>query len=278
MDKKEFDNFFEPYSKNVDSANTLAFWRLSDDLIMSIIKKYVPTDLSSCSTILDAGGGTGRWICDLSKVYKSNFILFDLSKDMLSVATRNISTAGIKDRVSIIQGDLVDMNAVKTESVDYIVSIYSPMSFIYEKDKAVKEMYRVLKKGGRLLVMGHSYYNAMASKINNYIAQPKELISIRRDSMVKWGDNVPKLNIFSKESMEKLLNDCGFKILATHGVPVFVQPGPEDWDSKNEKTSRISVALQDGSFYKQVFELEMEYSAEPTVANRGMNIFTIVEK
>lgn len=278
MNKNEFKNFFEPYSKNVDNANSLAFWRLSDDLIMSIIKNYIPVNNSSAFSILDAGGGTGRWICELGKLYDSKFILYDLSKDMLNVASENISKAGIVDRVKIIQGDLINMEAIETESIDYIVSIYSPISFIYEKDKAVNEMYRILKKGGRLLIMGHGYYNALASKINNYIANADELKLMESESMVKWGEGIPKLNIFSKETMEQMLSNGGFKIITTHGVPVFVQPGPEDWDSKNEKKSRISTALQDEAFYKQVYELEMEYSNKSSVSNRGMNIFTVVEK
>lgn len=278
MDKKEFDNFFKSYSKNVDSANRHGFWKLSDALIIQIIKKNIPLKINRSSTILDAGGGTGRWVCDLSKIYKSKFIVFDLSKDMLKKAKKNIRDAHIESRVKLIKGDLRNMEDIKSETVDYIISIYSPISFIYEKRDAFREMFRVLKKNGLLIIMGHGFFNAVHSKINNYFSSVEELKILEKEQMVKWGEHVPKLNVFSKEIIENDLKSAGFSIKKIYGIPIFVQPGPEDFDPKNIKKSRISAALEDKSFFKKVFKLEMKYNSSPTVVNRGMNIFAVAWK
>jgi len=64
----------------------------------------------------------------------------------------------------------------------------------------------------------------------------------------------------------------------TYGVPVLVQPGPEDFDPENIKKSRISNALEKEIFFKKVFELEMKYNNHPTVVNRGMNMFAVAIK
>lgn len=278
MNPQDFKNFFEPYSKNVDQANSLAFWKLSDEIITKILQEYIPVASSKGITILDAGGGTGRWICDLSKIYESDFILYDLSEDMLKVASKNIDHADIAERVKVVQGDIINMEAVPDESIDVIISIYSPISFVYDKKKAIEELYRVIKKGGIVLIMGHGYHNALASKINNFLAPALELAQQEKNYMVKWGDHVPPLNLFSKESMEALLTEVGFQPIATYGVPVFVQPGPEDFDSSNVEKSRISKALEEKGFYDEVLALEMKYNSEPSVANRGMNIFAVVRK
>lgn len=275
MNKKDFDNFFKDYSKNVDSANKHGFWRLSDALITQIIKDNIPNNIDQNSVILDAGGGTGRWACDLSKIYKSTFIVYDLSRDMLKKAKENIRTAGIESRTKIIEGDLKNMEKVKSSSVDYIISIYSPISFIYDKEKAFSEMFRVLKKRGKIIIMGHGFYNAIASKINNYCAEAKELEALNNDKIIKWGEYVPRLNVFSKEILENDLKQAGFSLVKTYGVPVFVQPGSEDFDPDNIKKSKISVALEKEDFFKKVFELEMKYNNQPTIANRGMNIFAV---
>ena len=184
MDKIAFDNFFKPYAKNVDQAENILFWQLSDDIIFEIIKKSLPDNLSEADVILDAGGGTGRWVIKLSKVFSSRFILYDLSEDMLNQAKENIGSAGLNDRVKIINGDLAAMDRVADESVSHAVSIYSPISFIQEKGKAAAELYRVLKPGGRLLMMGHGYYNAIASKINNYRASAEELRRLESEHAV----------------------------------------------------------------------------------------------
>ena len=83
MLQTEFDNFFQPYSQNVDRAADVGFWKLSDAIVLSIIKKEIGSKISAKSTILDAGGGTGRWISSLSDIYPADFVLYDLSKDML---------------------------------------------------------------------------------------------------------------------------------------------------------------------------------------------------
>lgn len=278
MDKKAFKDFFEPYSKNVDSADSLHFWKLSDALVMEIIKRNIPTDLAKNEIIMDAGGGTGRWVVKLSKEYKSDFVIYDLSEDMLAQAEKNLERAGINNRVRLVHGDLCNMEEVADNSIDHIVSIYSPVSFVYENDKAAKELYRILKPGGRIIIMGHSYYNALASKINNYTAPADELQKLNDNQRVAWAPHVPELVTYSKETMERLLESAGFSIITTYGVPVFVQPGPEDFDPENKQRSRISNALSEQTFFDKVFEIEMQHNSKPEVANRGMNIFTVAEK
>lgn len=278
MDKKIFKDFFEPYSKNVGGADSLHFWKLSDALVMEIIKRNIHTDLENDKTIMDAGGGTGRWAVKLSKEYKCNFVIYDLSEDMLAQAEKNLTEAAIGDRVNLVHGDLCDMRQIGDNSVDHIVSIYSPISFVYENDKAAKELFRVLKPGGRIIIMGHGYYNALASKINNYTAPANELQRLNDNQLVAWAPHVPELVTYSNESMETLLKSAGFSIVSTYGVPVFVQPGPEDFDPENKQRSRISNALSDRTFFDKVFEVEMQHNSKPEVANRGMNIFTVAEK
>ncbi len=214
----------------------------------------------------------------LSDYYKSNFIVYDLSTDMLSVAEKNIKNKGIQKRVQIINGDLINIKSVKDNSVDFIISIYSPISFIENKEKGFSELYRILKKGGEVLIMGHGYFNAISSKINDYVASAQEIEKLESESIVKWAEYVPKLNVFSKESMEKLLQDSGFLIIKNYGIPSFVRPGSEDWDPENKKKSRISVALESPAFYKVVYNIERKFGSNETVSNRGMNIITIAKK
>lgn len=278
INKKEFNNFFKPYSENVDNAGRHGFWKLSDKLIEQIIKDNIPVDVSRETIILDAGGGTGRWVCNFSKIYKAKFIIYDLSEDMLKKAKENIKNANIENRVELIEGDLKNMEKMESESIDYIVSIYSPISFIYEKEKAFDEMFRILRKGGKIIIMGHGFYNALASKINNNCAEAEELELMDKEQMIKWGEHVPKLNIFSKEILENDLRRAGFFLNKTYGVPIFLQPGPEDFDPENIKKSRISAALENKDFFREVFELEMKYNSSPTVANRGMNMFAVASK
>lgn len=278
--KKElFTDFFENYSKNVDYADNCFFWRLSDQIILKIINRYLNSKISNDTLILDAGGGTGRWIQVLSKIYNSKFILYDKYSEMLNVARNKRALNKIKDKLQIIKGDIQNMNQIENNSVDYLISIYSPISFIGKPYLFFKEIQRVLKPNGIGLIMGQGYYNAIASKINNYQDDASNLNKLEKDAKVKWSDSLAPLHVFSKESLEKLVTDSKLTVLKTYGIPVFIQPGPEDFDSKNKQRSKVSSKLEnDSKFYRSVFQLEMKYNSQDSIVNRGMNLFTIVKK
>lgn len=279
MKKEIFDSFFNPYAKTVDkAAGVSAFWRLSDKIITEIVRREIAPYCTDSSLTMDAGGGTGRWAIRLSGILKGKIVVFDRSEDMLAKASENIGKSNVSDRISTVEGDLTQIDDFADNSVDSIVSIYSPLSFIYEQGKAAKELFRILKPGGRMLIMSHSYHNALASKINNYRAGAEELQKLANKQMVKWAPHVPELVTHSKESIEELFSDAGFHIQKTYGVPVFVQPGPEDFDPENEKKSAVSEYLENPDVFKSVFEIEMRFNANETVANRGMNMFMLAKK
>lgn len=277
MTSEEFRDFFSNYSKNVDNANRQAFWRFSDTLILEIIKKHI-AHLNSEQTVLDAGGGTGRWEITLAKEYDSHFIVYDLSEDMLARARENLEKTGLSSRVNLVHGDLEDMGQIQDTSADVIISIYNPISFAASPEKAFREMYRVLKEGGMIFVMGQGYYNAIASKVNNYQTSSKELSDMAANHTVRWNAYVPMLKVFSRETLESNLINAGFSVLKTYGVPVFAQPGGEDFDPENSLRSRISTLLEDEKYFKALFEIEMKYNSLPEIANRGMNILSVGTK
>ena len=279
MAKDLFKKFFEDYSKNVDNASSQYFWRMSDEIILAIITKYLKDHLPEDCVILDAGGGTGRWIQTLSKKYDSKFILYDMSMDMLNMAKKKEDLKKMDEKLEIIQGDIQNMSAIKSSTIDYLISIYNPVSFIKSPLSFFKEIRRTLKLGGIALVMGQSLPNAIASKINNYLASGKELKRLDEKNKVKWSDSLAPLNVFSKESLEELANKSRLKVIKTYGIPVFLQPGPEDFDPENKLRSKVSSKLENAEeFFKVVYNLEMKYNSLDTMVNRGMNLMIVVEK
>jgi len=72
-----------------------------------------------------------------------------------------------------------------------------------------------------------------------------------------------------------VLGACAW--LSQAQAPV-VQPGPEDFDPKNIKKSRISKALEDSQFFREIFKLEMKYNSKPSLINKGMNLLVVAQK
>ena len=198
---------------------------------------------------------------------------------MLSVAKKKEELKKMGDKLSIVHGDIQKMSSIKNSSINYVTIIYNPVSFVKQPQLFFMEIKRILKTAGIGLIMGQGFPNAIASKINNYVADASELKKLDHSEHVKLNPELMSLNIFSKESIESLAQKAGLKVIKTYGIQVFMQPGPEDFDSENKLKSRVSTKLEnDSKFYKQVLDLEMKYNSHESYVNRGMNLMIIVQK
>lgn len=108
--------------------------------------------------ILDAGCGSGRGTVELSKVSKNGQIvaldLFDSSESISSreLLEENLKVAGITDKVRIVQGDVTDLE-FEDNTFDAAISILLVNNLGKAKIKGLKELLRVLKPGGKILII-----------------------------------------------------------------------------------------------------------------------------
>lgn len=101
--------------------------------------------------VLEIGGGDAMWtMFYIDKIEHLTYL--DVSEEMLSQAkTRLKEKAG---KVEFIQGDFLE-NKLTSESFDNFISIRN-FEYFKDKDFAVNEMNRLLKKDGTLLVVTKS--------------------------------------------------------------------------------------------------------------------------
>lgn len=276
----KFKSFFENYSKNVDKADQQYFWKLNDEIIFSILTKNLQPFLENSDvTILDAGGGTGRWIEKLLPISVCKFILVDNSSDMLERAKLNLNSELKNGRVTIYNNNLLELKNIESNSISSVISMYNPISFIDDTKKVFCEFYRVLKKNGIALIMGQNAHNAIYSKVNNYLCSSQELSQLSHTNYVSWNDSLPPLKVFSLESLHNYMTESYFKINGSFGIPIYAQPGPEDFDPSNKKQSAISNRLkEDCRFYNELLKIELDNNSNISLVNRGMNLLIIGSK
>jgi SAM-dependent methyltransferase len=109
--------------------------------------------------ILDAGCGAGRTTIALGKALpEANITSFDrfdadyIEDSGKSLIERNIKIAGISERVCIVKGDITE-TPFNNELFDAIVSSYMFDHLGDKKMNALKELFRILKPGGRVLLI-----------------------------------------------------------------------------------------------------------------------------
>src|SRR5580704_17892438 len=99
--------------------------------------------------LLALGTGTGRML-ELFAGDIERGLGLDLSLDMLALARERLDRAGLKN-CSVRQGDIYDL-ALPRDSFD-IVIIHQVLHFLDDAPRAIREAVRVLRPGGRLLVI-----------------------------------------------------------------------------------------------------------------------------
>jgi ubiquinone/menaquinone biosynthesis C-methylase UbiE/DNA-binding transcriptional ArsR family regulator len=100
-------------------------------------------------TLLDLGTGTGSMLELLGPGIERGLGL-DLSRDMLAFARARLDRVGLKN-CSVRQGDIYDL-ALPKDSFDVVV-IHQVLHFLDDGGRAITQAARVLRPGGRLLVV-----------------------------------------------------------------------------------------------------------------------------
>ncbi|WND03798.1 bifunctional demethylmenaquinone methyltransferase/2-methoxy-6-polyprenyl-1,4-benzoquinol methylase UbiE [Temperatibacter marinus] len=146
--RKVFNSVADQYDvmNDVMSAGVHRLWK--DSLINSLNPR-------PSMHLLDVAGGTGdiafRFL-DASP--KSTVTVADINAEMLRVGKDRAEKKGYKDRSDFICGDAMNL-PVEDKSVDaYTISF--GIRNVTHIDQAIREAYRVLKRGGRFLVLEFS--------------------------------------------------------------------------------------------------------------------------
>jgi len=106
--------------------------------------------------VLDLAGGTGDIAALLSRAVgaRGQVVLTDINEAMLDVGRRRLEDRGIVGNVSYA---LVNAEALPFEDLRFdAVTIAFGLRNVTDKDAALREMYRVLRTGGRALILEFS--------------------------------------------------------------------------------------------------------------------------
>jgi len=135
------------FSRNASEWDELRRLHVSDKAVEKALLSLVGT--RPIDSLLDLGTGTGWILLLLASLYR-RAIGVDASRDMLSVARSNLDKAGVV-KASVRHGDILNL---PLEGQDFdLVTIHQVLHFLDQPELAIAEAARVLRPGGRLLIV-----------------------------------------------------------------------------------------------------------------------------
>lgn len=227
--------------------------------------RYIEPFLPRAGVVLDAGGGTGKWSIPIAKK-GLKVVLFDISQDMLNVASAKVRESGLEDRVSFRQGDICNI-PFGDSSFDFVLAEGDPISYCSNPDLAVKELGRVLKPNCHLSAGMDSYYSILGRMLNQSEVDFDRFDKVRREKKIfakEWGFDCW---LFTPEELKKLFKKHGFKVIKLVGKPVMFRNRPE-----------IAPLFKDPAKVQRMIDIEFEFCEEASIVGYSGHLHIVAEK
>lgn len=174
------------------------------------------------NAILDLAGGTGDLTAKFSRLIgpTGKVILADINSSMLNVGRDKLRDLGVVNNVDYVQAN-AEALPFEDNSFD-IVTIAFGLRNVTDKDKALRSIFRVLKPGGRLLVLEFSKpKHELLNKAYDYYSfniLPKmgELVAKDGDSYQYLAESIRMHP--DQETLKGMMENAGFEQTTYHNL------------------------------------------------------------
>lgn len=269
-------SFYDAYSElEWERLEATAYGRLQAIIHTDFIRQHVPRD----SRVLDAGSGPGRFSVELARL-GANVTVLDTSAVQLDLARRRIGEAGLLDNVEqFLQADITDLSDFADDKFDAIVCYGGALSYVRERRfEAAKELMRVTKPGGTVLVSVMSRYGASANlsrrPVIDFLKDPWEdllwqvietgdLSGVPSTKVV--GQAHPPMHLYSSDELVDLFREC--EIVAVAGSNV----------TATEAASALDEVASEPAAWATAVEMESRLCTKPGLLDSGSHLILVAQ-
>jgi ubiquinone/menaquinone biosynthesis C-methylase UbiE len=269
--------YFKNKAKTYDLVDNQIYWKFSDDLLWYLLEKFALKNLKNSNFhFMDAGGGTGRWSIKILENYpRSTGIIYDISLHMLAEANKKINTKNLSKRIITINGNIEKMKDQDNNTYDLIINFHNVLGFVNNPRNALKEMFRLLKKGGYLVsVIPNKYHGIFFNISEGRIGDAEKLT---KNNIGTFHKSMPEINFFTPENIRKIYKDIGMKEVKVYGFPITLYPTYKE-NTVKSSTIKIRKMLQSKKDLINLEDIEKSIILNEEASARGNNLFTIGKK
>ncbi|MFH0244583.1 class I SAM-dependent methyltransferase [Streptomyces sp. HK10] len=275
--EEEVIGYFRAKADGYDLVDEQVYWRLSDELLWEALERYVLPSLPQGGRLLDAGGGTGRWSDRILRARPDlTGVLYDLSPDMSRHAAEKAERGGYQDRLTIVNGDLMNVAAdLAGQSFDLVISFHNVLGFVARPTEVLRQLGSLMNIGAQMaLVLPNRYHTAF---FNITVGNLEEARSAVLDRKGRFTPDMPSMHLFTPVELQGDLARAGLHTQVRTGFPVLVYPGYQETQLEGS-SSGVLRTLSDPEHYERIRELELHLMGEASMAERGNNLFFVARR
>ncbi|MGH7802666.1 MAG: bifunctional demethylmenaquinone methyltransferase/2-methoxy-6-polyprenyl-1,4-benzoquinol methylase UbiE [Thermodesulfobacteriota bacterium] len=205
----ETKSLFNRVAEHYDLLNTLLSFGTDRSW-----RRRLAEEISSSKIVLDIATGTAEVAIEVVKRWNGCFAIgIDPSKQMLDLAHTKFESAGVKKKIALVEG-VAEILPFKEGTFDAITIAFGIRNTI-DPLTSFKEMYRVLKPGGRVGILEFAVprNRIFAPLYMSYIRNMFPFLGSffgKRNEYQYLVDSIP---IFpQRDGLTKLMEDAGFSV------------------------------------------------------------------
>ncbi|WP_340023629.1 class I SAM-dependent methyltransferase [Paenibacillus sp. FSL K6-1096] len=241
---------------------------------LDILQRY----LKPGDQVLEIGAGSGRYTKDIVTMC-AELTVADLSSHQIEFNKSKMQELSLYDRINAFHVlDVLDMSVFADSSFDSVVCIGGVINYLLDKETdGVRELLRVLKPGGLLIVGSMSFIGASMYYLEG-IRYEKDQFGI---DATRWLMNtgvqdeehypVPSkhyVHMMRSSELDALFAQFPVNILERSSAGLYTQAGDAD----------LEKARGDQEFWKLIVEQEIAFTKLPGTLDCGMNLIYVVRK
>ncbi|MDP6041156.1 MAG: class I SAM-dependent methyltransferase [Candidatus Latescibacteria bacterium] len=250
--REAYDNVAEEEDKAEKNPS------LRTEIPREFIKQYLKTS----DVVLDAGGGAGINAIMMAQRCKK-VTLVDISPRILELAAGNIKSAGLTEKIDLIQGDITNLQQFEDREFSFVVCVGDSISYVLERGaQAIQELTRVADKGAILIIGCDSKYGFMRLRLSEGLLD--EAVEMNETSETYCGMG-PRTHLYTTDEMTALLAKSGCEVLKVASTPTFADTIDKSMYDDDEKWRKLKA-------------LELEVCTKPELLGMGDHLLFIARK